>query len=173
VGWHAGGSVLFLKRGLRHSCCSAATPVHLAGRGGEEVVWSLPWTARDGAGPLWEPLEFRLSTVLHPLRQGHATVSLGHRCGRAVLDAQRCASLLLFVRSFSQASPASKPPIRPSGFVPGRNWGGAGAARQAISGELGIDCLCAIFVRLEVVKVRGHVVIFYSSGPLCKSTTAE
>jgi hypothetical protein len=38
VGWHAGGSVFFLKRGLRRSCCSAAAPVHLADRGGEEVV---------------------------------------------------------------------------------------------------------------------------------------
>jgi hypothetical protein len=52
VGWHVRGSVLFLKRGLRRSCCSTATRVHLAGRGGEEVVWSLPWMARAGAGPL-------------------------------------------------------------------------------------------------------------------------
>jgi hypothetical protein len=38
AGWHAGGSVLFFKRGLRPSSCSATTPVHLAGRGGEEVA---------------------------------------------------------------------------------------------------------------------------------------
>jgi hypothetical protein len=44
AGWHAGGSVLFFKRGHRPSCCSAATPVHLSGRGGEEVAWSLLWT---------------------------------------------------------------------------------------------------------------------------------
>jgi hypothetical protein len=71
VGWHVGSSVLFLKCGLRRSYCSTATHVHLAGRGGEEVVWSLPWTARAGVGPLWEPLEFRLSTALHPRRPCH------------------------------------------------------------------------------------------------------
>jgi hypothetical protein len=173
VGWHVGGSVLFLKRGLRPSCCSAATPVHLAGRGGEEVAWSLPWTARVGVGPLREPLEFWLSTVFHPRRRGHATASRGHRSGRAVLDALRCASLLLFMRSFSPASSASKPPVRPSGFVPSQNWGGVGAARQAISGKLGSDCLFAFFDRVLVVKVKGHVVIFISSGPLCKTLTAE
>jgi hypothetical protein len=82
-------------------------------------------------------------------------------------------SFLLFVRSLCQVSPAMKSPDRPSGFVPGRYWGGAGEARRAISGDLGPDCLYAIFVRLEVVICRGHVVFFIFSGPLCKTATAE
>jgi hypothetical protein len=66
-----------------------------------------------------------------------------------------------------------KTPVQPSGFAPGRNWDGAGSARQAISGMLGSDCFVQSFVIVLVVKVRGHVVIFISSGTLCKTSTAE
>jgi hypothetical protein len=161
VSWRAGGSALFLKRGLDLSCRSSTASDHLAGRGGEEVVRSVTWTARAGACSLWEPLEFRLSTAFLPRRRGLATVTRGHRSDHAVLGAQGCASSFLFVRSLCQASPATKPPDRPSGFVPGRYWGGAGEAWRAISGDLGPDCLYAIFIRLEVVKGRGLVVIFF------------
>jgi hypothetical protein len=95
VGLHAGNSILFFKRDHRYSCCSAKTPVHLAGRGGEEVSWSLLWSTRASIGPLWEPLEFRLSTVLHPRPRCHASATRGHRSGHAVLVAQSCASFLL------------------------------------------------------------------------------
>jgi hypothetical protein len=105
------------------------TPDHLAGRGGEEVVRRESWMARAGAGSLWEPLEFWLSTTVLPWRRGHGTVTRGHRSDHAVLDAQGCASFLLFVRSLCLVSPAMKSPDRPSGFVPGRYWGGAGEAR--------------------------------------------
>jgi hypothetical protein len=77
------------------------------------------------------------------------------------------------VRSFCLVSPALKPPDRPSGFVPGRHWGGAGEARRAISGVSRSDCVCAIFVRVGVVFSRGHVVFFPVYGPLCKTATAE
>jgi hypothetical protein len=65
------------------------------------------------------------------------------------------------------------PPVQPSGFVPGWDWGGATAVWHAIGRKQGSDCLKAIFVRVFVVKAKGHIVFFYSSGPPYKSSTAE
>lgn len=106
-----GSSEFFTKRGRRYLCCAAAAPVHLAGLGGEGVALGLPRLAWACDGPLWEPLEFRLSPAFHPRRRCLATVTRGHKDGHAELGAQDCASLILFVRSSCLASPASKSPV--------------------------------------------------------------
>jgi hypothetical protein len=64
--WHAGSSAFFSKRSLCCSCCPLVAPTHLAGLGGEEVDMGVSRKARASGGSLWEPLEFRLSTVLPP-----------------------------------------------------------------------------------------------------------
>jgi hypothetical protein len=83
----------------------------------------------------------------------------GQKDGHAVLDASFCASPFLCVRIFGSVSAASKPPAQPSGFVPGWDWGGAAGTLQAAGGTSGSDCVRAVFVRVFVVKVRGHIVI--------------
>jgi hypothetical protein len=145
-----GSSVFFSKRGRCCSSFTAATSVHLAGLGGEGVALDL----------------LRLAW-------GSAAATRGHRDGHAELVARVCASLLLFLRSSDLVSLAPKPPVRPSGFVLGRSWGGAGEPWQAISGMLGSDCTKAIFVRVLVAKVRDQIVIFFFLGSLCKIPTAE
>jgi hypothetical protein len=84
------------------------------------VALGLLRSTRVSDGPLWEPLEFWISLTFLPRQRCLATATRGHRNGHAELVALNCKSLLLFMRSFSPASPASKPPVRPSGFVPAR-----------------------------------------------------
>jgi hypothetical protein len=56
-----GSSEFFPKRGRHCLCCTAATLVNLVGLGGDEVALGLLRSAWACDGPLWEPLEFRLS----------------------------------------------------------------------------------------------------------------
>jgi hypothetical protein len=97
---------------------------------------------------------------LSPSQSRDVAAIQGQKDGHAVLDASFCASSFLCVRIFDNVSAASKPPVQPSGFVPGWDWGGAAGMLQAAGGTSRSDCVLAIFVRVFAVKVRGHVVFF-------------
>jgi hypothetical protein len=146
-----------------------AAPIHLAGRGGEEVEKSVPVVVGRGRG-LRELPEIRLSAASSPRRQLVAAAIQGQKDGHAVLDASFCASSFLCVRIFGSVSAASMPPAQPSGFLPGWDWGGAAGMLQAAGGTSGSDCVLVVFVRVFAVKVRGHVVISAFFGPLCKTS---
>jgi hypothetical protein len=66
-------------------------------------------------------------------RRHQAAVAIcGHKVGRAALDAMVGASFfVLCVRIFCSSSAASRSPAKPSGFVPGLDWGGAVLSLQA------------------------------------------
>jgi hypothetical protein len=85
AGLHACSSVFFFKRGHCFPYCPAVTPTHLAGRGGEDVAWSLLYLVCASAGLLWESLEFWLSTTHLPRRRHSATMIRRHRDDRAGL----------------------------------------------------------------------------------------
>jgi hypothetical protein len=97
-----------------------------------------------------------------PLRWREAAVAIcGHKVGRAVLNAMVGASFfVLCERIFCSNSAASRSPAKPSGFVPGLDWGGAASSLQAAGGRLGLVCVFAVLSRVFVVKVQSHVVIF-------------
>jgi hypothetical protein len=79
------------------------------------------------ASPRLELLEIRLSVAIPPHRRCAADAIRGHRDGHAVLDAAICASSFLCTRIFCRTGAVSKPPAKPSGFIPGWDWGGAAA----------------------------------------------
>jgi hypothetical protein len=148
------------ERGLCSSGFSQQVPFCLAGHGGEEVKAGELVAAGLGGGSL-ELLEIWLPAAL-PLRWRAAAVAIcGHKVGRAALDAMVGASFFfLCVRIFCSNSAASMSPVKPSGFVPGLDWGGAASSLQAAGGRLGLDCVLAVLSRVFAVKVQGHVVIF-------------
>jgi hypothetical protein len=79
-----------------------------------------------------------------------------------VLDAMVDVSFfVLCERIFYSNSAASRSLAKPSGFVPGLDWGGAASSLQAAGGRLGLDCMLAVLSRVFVVKVQGHVIIFF------------
>jgi hypothetical protein len=93
-----------------------------------------------------------------------------YRDGHAVLVARGVRSFFLPARIFRSIKAAPKPPIQPSGLVPGWDWGGAAQLLQAAGGAQGSDCLKASSARVCFVKLRGHVVISSSFGPFCNFT---
>jgi hypothetical protein len=139
------------KRGLCLSGSLLQARFHLAGRGGEELKKSELVAAGFGGGPL-ELLEIWLSAVLHLRWRWEAVAILGHKSGRATLVAMVGTSFVfLCVRIFCRI-------WKPSGFVPGLEWGGAASTLQAAGGMLGLDCELVVLFRVFVVKVQGHVV---------------
>jgi hypothetical protein len=108
--------------------------------------------ARASSGLLWESLEFQLSTAHLPRRRRSATATRGHRDDRASHDTHDCASSLLLVRSSSSATTAMKPPIQPSGLVPGWYWGAAAVAQHATL-KMVCGCVCLLFI----ILIRCHV----------------
>jgi hypothetical protein len=68
--------------------------------------------------------------------------------------------VFLYERIFCRIWAATKSPAKPSGFVPGLDWGGAASTLQAAGGMLGLDCELVVLFRVFLVKVQGHVVIF-------------
>jgi hypothetical protein len=147
------------ERGLCSSGCPQQVPFCLTGRGGEEVKAGELVAAGLGGGSL-ELLEIWLHVAL-PLRWRAAAIAIsGHKVGRAALDAMVGASFfVLCVRIFCSNSAASRSPTKPSGLVPGLDWGGAALSLQAAGGRLGLVCVLAVLSRVFVVKVQGHVVI--------------
>jgi hypothetical protein len=159
------------ERGLCSSGFSQQVPFCLAGHGGEEVKAGELVAAGLGGGSL-ELLEIWLPAAL-PLRWRAAAVAIcGHKVGRAALDAMVGASFfVLCVRIFGRISAASRSPAKPSGFVPGLDWGSTASTLQAADGRHGLDCMLAVLSRVFVVKARGHVVFsFFLLGLSCKKT---
>jgi hypothetical protein len=75
-------------------------------------------------------------------------------------------------RIFLSIEAAPKPPVQPSGLVPGWDWGGAAQLLQAIGGAQGSDRLKAFSTRVCSAKSKGYVVFFLSLGPCVNSPTA-
>jgi hypothetical protein len=159
---------LLFKRGFFSSGRHRAAPIHLAGRGGEEVEKSMPVVAGRGRG-LRELPEIRLSAASSPRRRLVAAAIQGQKDGHAVLDASFCASSFLCVRIFGSVSAASKTPAQPSGFVPGWDWGGAAGMVQATDGTSGSDCVLVVFIRVCCKSARPCCNFCFSFGPLCKT----
>jgi hypothetical protein len=76
-------------------------------------------------------------------------------------DDEVASFFFLTVRIFCRAAAATKLPVQPSGFVPGRDWGGAAVSPQAADVFSGLDCVCEVLFRVLVVIVRGLCVISF------------
>jgi hypothetical protein len=146
------------KRDLCFSGCPHQGRIHPADRGGEEVKKSNLVAAGLGGGPL-ELLEVRLPAVLHLRRRCAVVAIFGQRNGCAALIAMVGASFVFLYR----VSATTRSPAKPSGFVPGLDWGGAASMLVAAGARHGLDCVLAVLFRVFAVKVQGHVVIFLIS----------
>jgi hypothetical protein len=78
-----------------------------------------------------------------------------------VLVASGASFFFLLERIFLSSEAAPKPPVQPSGLVPGWDWGGAAQLLQAADGVQGLDCLKAFSARVYYAKSKGYVVIFF------------
>jgi hypothetical protein len=95
-------------------------------------------------GSLLELLEIRLFTVYQP-RWCRRRPGLTE--GHAVLVASGMSSFFLPERIFLSIEAAPKPPVQPSGLIPGWDWGGAAQLLQAAGGAQRSDCLKAFSAR--------------------------
>jgi hypothetical protein len=55
---------------------------------------------------------------------------------------------VLYVRIFCRISAATRSPAKPSGFVPGLDWGGIASMLQAAGRRQGLDCVLAFLFSL-------------------------
>jgi hypothetical protein len=118
-------SSIFIKRGFSAGFGVVSVPVCLPDRGGMEVDLA-GLMAQAFVLCLREALENSPPMAIPKRRPVLASAICGQRAGLAMLSAQESASsFLLQVRIFCSCGMAPKPPTQPSGFVPGRGWGGA------------------------------------------------
>jgi hypothetical protein len=90
--------------------------------------------------------------------------------GHVVLVASGASFFFFPERIFLSIEAAPKPPIQPSGLVPGWDWGGAAQLLLAVGGAQGFDRLKAFSARVCSAKSKGYVVIFSFCGPFCNFT---
>jgi hypothetical protein len=64
--------------------------------------------------------------------------------GRTLLGAEMCMGI------FGNVGVAFKYPAQPSGFVPGRDWGGAASMLYNVGRFQGLDCIFTIFLGYSV-----------------------
>jgi hypothetical protein len=152
----------FDKRGL---CCFVflqASLLHLAGRGGEGMDKGGLVVLHRRRGSRLELLEIRLFTACQSrrCRRCPAAATRGLKEGHAVLVASGASFFFLLERIYLSSEAALKPPVQPSGLVPGWDWGGAAQLLQAAGGAQGSVCLEAFPARVFSAKFKGYVVIF-------------
>jgi hypothetical protein len=104
---------------------------------------------------LRELLEFLLPAASLKRWPVVAAATHGQKGGLAALKADSCSSIffVLCERIFHCLGLALKPPVQPSGFIPGCYTGGADLKQFVAGGVLGPNCVPAISFRVFCVKL--------------------